>query len=303
MKKSKIIVPALGILLLSTAASVSGTVAWFTANRTYNASAGNFSVVSTGDNLNCTMAGGLGTQVNASDDTVIELANNAYKLTDASFDHLTEKFIIPDASGTKVDRSIALGSAVLGASNTSNNLFRTDNVYSAFTWEMDFSVAFSSSSTKNVGLYLDLANSSFDGGGSPTTAKGFRMAFIPNGSANAVKRVWADLETAAKSTYIAGDTAAETPFAGTGAVTPSAYVSPALIDSADATALPADGSATETTTNYLGKFICAAGTTVHLQYKVVVWYEGSDENITNTSASTVYDTVSTSLAFAIRNFA
>lgn len=32
MKKSKIIVPALGLLLLSTAASVSGTVAWFSAN-------------------------------------------------------------------------------------------------------------------------------------------------------------------------------------------------------------------------------------------------------------------------------
>ena len=32
MKKSKIIVPALGVLVLSTAASISGTVAWFTAN-------------------------------------------------------------------------------------------------------------------------------------------------------------------------------------------------------------------------------------------------------------------------------
>ena len=33
MKKSKIIVPALGILAFSTAAAVTGTVAWFTANR------------------------------------------------------------------------------------------------------------------------------------------------------------------------------------------------------------------------------------------------------------------------------
>ena len=32
MKKTKIIVPALGLLLRSTAASVSGTVAWFSAN-------------------------------------------------------------------------------------------------------------------------------------------------------------------------------------------------------------------------------------------------------------------------------
>ena len=38
MKKTKIIVPALGLLLLSTAASVTGTVAWFAANRIVTAS-------------------------------------------------------------------------------------------------------------------------------------------------------------------------------------------------------------------------------------------------------------------------
>ncbi len=38
MKKSKIIVPALGILAFSTAAAVTGTVAWFTANRSVTVS-------------------------------------------------------------------------------------------------------------------------------------------------------------------------------------------------------------------------------------------------------------------------
>lgn len=37
MKKTKVIIPALGILLLSTAASVTGTVAWFSANSTVQA--------------------------------------------------------------------------------------------------------------------------------------------------------------------------------------------------------------------------------------------------------------------------
>ena len=37
MKKTKIIIPALGMLLLSTAASVSGTVAWFSMNKTVTA--------------------------------------------------------------------------------------------------------------------------------------------------------------------------------------------------------------------------------------------------------------------------
>lgn len=38
MKKTKIIIPALGLLVLSTAASVSGTVAWFSMNTTVTAS-------------------------------------------------------------------------------------------------------------------------------------------------------------------------------------------------------------------------------------------------------------------------
>lgn len=37
MKKTKILLPAIGMLLLSTAASVSGTVAWFAANQTVSA--------------------------------------------------------------------------------------------------------------------------------------------------------------------------------------------------------------------------------------------------------------------------
>ena len=39
MKKTKIIIPALGLLVLSTAASVSGTVAWFSMNNTVSATA------------------------------------------------------------------------------------------------------------------------------------------------------------------------------------------------------------------------------------------------------------------------
>ena len=38
MKKSKIIAPALGVLILSTAASISGTFAWFSANNTVSVS-------------------------------------------------------------------------------------------------------------------------------------------------------------------------------------------------------------------------------------------------------------------------
>lgn len=46
MKKTKVIIPALGILLLSTAASVTGTVAWFTAANDVDVSGLNFTAQS-----------------------------------------------------------------------------------------------------------------------------------------------------------------------------------------------------------------------------------------------------------------
>ena len=38
MKKSKVVIPALGLIALSTAASITGTVAWFSANQSVTVS-------------------------------------------------------------------------------------------------------------------------------------------------------------------------------------------------------------------------------------------------------------------------
>ena len=94
MKKSKIIVPALGILLLSTAASISGTVAWFTATRTFSTTVSEFGVGSVDGNLSAVVAGGVGTKQkgtgSAADKKTILFKNDdddPSALTDASFNH------------------------------------------------------------------------------------------------------------------------------------------------------------------------------------------------------------------------
>ena len=61
MKKSKLIVPALAIIAFSTAASITGTVAWFTANRQVTINAGNYTVVKTSADLDCDLADGFQT--------------------------------------------------------------------------------------------------------------------------------------------------------------------------------------------------------------------------------------------------
>lgn len=58
MKKSRIIVPALAMLTLSVAASVTGTVAWFTASRTASMTASNLAAFNTEGNLTLNLAAG-----------------------------------------------------------------------------------------------------------------------------------------------------------------------------------------------------------------------------------------------------
>ena len=51
MKKSKIIIPAAAILALSVGASVTGTVAWFTASRTVSTTVNNLAAINTAGDL------------------------------------------------------------------------------------------------------------------------------------------------------------------------------------------------------------------------------------------------------------
>lgn len=151
MKKSKIIVPALAVLLLSTAASVTGTVAWFTANRVFNATVGEFAVVNTKDNLVCEMGAGLGTNVV---ENVVSV-DTGKVLTDASFDHITSSHYIfaPNAEGDAVGKKVALADADM--TTGANGLKREENaeVYSAFTFTMNFKLRVSTSG-QDTGLFF-----------------------------------------------------------------------------------------------------------------------------------------------------
>ena len=64
MKKTKIIIPALGLLLLSTAASVTGTVAWFAMNSTVSATGMSVKAKADGFFLEISGAGDSGTYSN-----------------------------------------------------------------------------------------------------------------------------------------------------------------------------------------------------------------------------------------------
>lgn len=138
-----------------------GVVAWFTANRTFAMTAGEFAVINTKNNLACVLAGGVGTE--ATTTSITTKAN--YILTDASFDHTetTHDIVIPNEDGDKIARIVALANADEGSENSGNHMFRqngtgSQKIFSAFTWNLTFTVTFAAAETQDLGLFLDLSS-------------------------------------------------------------------------------------------------------------------------------------------------
>ena len=312
MKKTRIIIPALAMIAFSVAASITGTVAWFTANRTAEIDAGTYAVVKTSNDLTVSLAEGVGTTVS---DTSGHIVTVGGKLTDGSFDHAgSNKYIIaPDATGKKVGKKTALSATTPKATGEAA-LLRGETadatpakIYTAVTWDMTFTIQFGSAAG-NVGLFMNLATTTFEpsdesiGATNQDTALGFRMAFIPQGTGSAgVAHVVAGLQQAGKCSYIGGEPADGSDLSDS----VTTYTGTTLISKADlsSSATLADSystSAASALNNYFGKFTFAAMTSVSITFKVVCWFEGTDENIVNGDNTnvTVFRDVTSHLEFS-----
>lgn len=138
MKKTKIIIPALGLLVLSTAASVTGTVAWFAANATVNANGmvlkaktdSQFLVISHDSASATWQAGVTATSVNLTYPANAEVLPTSRQSVESTLSWVT-------ASGTSTTNGAASGAlTALDISETSNygvaggkNYFVYDVVY------------------------------------------------------------------------------------------------------------------------------------------------------------------------------
>ena len=307
MKKSKIIIPALAIIAFSTAASIAGSVAWFTASRQAVVNSGTYAVVKTTSNLKCELVNGVGTTVNNTSTTV----NFGGKLTDGSFNHSTGNVYAPNSQGSAIDTgekgevdissydssdadAIAAVAAKLERATVkegSTNL----KVYTAATFDIKFTVNFGAVEG-DLGLYLNCTgtNSQFTTDGTAITATGFRMAFFPKGKSSTASdqkaKAFADLQLGENCKYVAG----RDNFIGT------SYAENTLIDSAYHADLPTS----ETTRaqaiarpDYLGIFAYESQAEVTLTFRVVCWFEGTDPNVKNQDADSKYQEVASKLTF------
>ena len=304
MKKSRIIVPAMAMIAFSTAASIAGSVAWFTASRSATIKAGTYAVVKTNADLDVTLAAGVGTTVvngTVENPSLRSVSLGQNLLTDGSFNHNDGNIFTPNENADAIDSTKTVNVSELGTSAGVAKLVRQTfsedkKVYTAVTWGISFSVSFPSSEG-DYGLFLDTGSSKYEvtPTATPVTATGFRLGFYPINTpegSTAHKRVYAALQEEDNCKYIA---------ASTSAMTGVAYTDNYLIasDNID-TELPTEATARATAiarNDCLGIFKYSSLATVTLSYTVVAWFEGTDPNVENQLSPELYQSVVASLQF------
>lgn len=309
MKKTKILVPALGLLALSTVASVTGTVAWFTANAKVSVPFSQFQIkkltsdlgISSVEKLGVTITGtGKDQQITAKKYD----GSNYATLTHASVNCDDSNLWTMNSANAKVNQS-SKTSAMFDNFVESNpamaakvNSSSQTETYYAYSWDTTFTYNVTNPSDK-VNLYFDFTSiCNYDGvAGDKETGMGFRLAMI-NGNNPDGFVVWSPKQGSTMKTK-AGAGSDASCYVKT-ATTNEAYDATAtgnLIFEADNTISVIDAADTGTTNrkDCLGQF---TATVSSITVKFIAWFEGEDPNVVDDGK---LDTVSATLGFYIRS--
>ena len=285
-KKSKfVILPALATLVLTGVASVTGTVAWFTANRAVTASAGNFEARGLNGDFKIQATLGVGTTTTdtaGNTSSTVAVAENTL-MADASYDInkdiLYTKVLGEDEKGTaSVTGFKVIGTTGKYDSLNANNLKAgsvTDDstgktVYYALTWKYTFTYTFTDT-TKKIDLFLDNEGSSFKSSTDTSlvdksVSKGFRVGFIGD-----------------KKTILSADTQTKHVAATDLSAVAENYTTETdvhYLTAGSTNAKATDGVSDNTSRpDYLGTFEPTSKTSIEI--KVIAWFEGCDSNVVN----------------------
>ena len=167
-KKSSVIVPALARIAVTAAASVSGTVAWFTATRKVTGTMSNFQAEADGGDLTITTAALMGTKPSDAQGVIVD-----GKLTHGSFDY------------ANLYAPVLLDGEVTAFTNKGGVANNTENAWLAYTktdttkvwygvaWKWTISYA-AVNSTDKIAVIIDQFTSGYDSANK--TAGGFEIA-------------------------------------------------------------------------------------------------------------------------------
>lgn len=266
MKKSKIILPAVALLTISTVAAASSTVAWFTANRTVDVNLSQVAIYNPESDLNVTLV----KDDNAG--TFVDNTKNAQIVTlpsymrDGSVDAANKKVYKKDVVTSEY-------SLVNGYStDTATIAGESKVIYRATHWTMNFSMV--GASTNDYGVLLDMGKTKctiVNNEDNGKVSQAFRIAFV---SEDAVT-VLAPFSTATSLTYVK-DT--DGSIKNDGAYT-SEIVSSSLKDKAIKTSEVTATTDFNAANGYVGTIDKSAdGTVQTLSVECYAWFEGEDPN-------------------------
>ncbi len=292
-KKSRIIVPTLALITATTVASVTGTVAWFTASQTAKVTAANFTTASADGKLEVTATAGIATSKTTGSTDGITI--NATGMLDASYDGAKVYTDVPNAGSNDNKYQEIASDYKLGDTNK----------YYAVTWTYQFSVTVDSGVNSTYAIFLDGSNTSF---ADVATKKGTTMPGLRI-SINGSKRLVVGASTASKNNqYVSGVNATSnyTAPVATDADSNNTYFFSSEYVSGGANVL-ANATGYVTDPSSRGDYI---GTTdvpnsdhkALLSATVVAWFEGTDPSIVSGENNTLPDmsSVKATLGFYAR---
>lgn len=249
LKKSAVVIPALARIAVTAAASVSGTVAWFTANRAVSATASTFTAYDDNGSLEITATAGKGTTVTNKKDVSVRGV-----LTDASFDFAN---VWTDVRNDDGEAPTAFKQVTDANYKTGSTNKEDKEVYYAVDWT--YTITLTSKTKDNVDLFFDLS-STFTGREADDTSNGFRIAMVAGEQESKQKLVWGVDDV---KTHVSAVDNAQSAFdANEYTQTVSDYSK--RVDG---------GAGASNTKEYLGTF---TPTSTSITITCTAWYEGTD---------------------------
>ena len=288
LKKSAVVIPALARIAITAAASVSGTVAWFTAAKTVTATAGHFQASYNDGNLSVRATSWMADKNRLGsgetpDQTVLSISDNGkdvtvkegVSFTDASYDLATDTLysdIVKD-DGSAPTQFESKGTSVEKDNKWVSN--PANKVVFGVVWKYTFTYKFGADIANNYDLMFSPSKSKLDAAND--TSAGLRIALVGddvyNGTnKNAVVFANEGYDTSATQ-HISATTGTKTEYK-------DLYMRRV---SSDPTLV--EGESHIGKQGYLGTFVPkTANNDVTMNVRVVAWFEGTYYHVVSTQA-------------------
>ena len=275
MKKSRIILPAVALLTISTVAAASSTVAWFAASRDVTVKGNTVTVVNPESALNVTLAPLKGTTETTKDQTL----NLPLYMRDGS--------VNIDDNGQAYKQDIVTKEYV-AADYTTENDSQGNPIYRAASWKMTFKMV--ADSADNYAVFFNtkylatkITATVDEGNTNEKIKESFRIAFV-TGNVKSVLAPFANELTYVKAAGVENAESALGTY-NTIRISNSAKRQPTEIASGDA-----QTNALTATNGYIGTITTGA----ELEVTCYAWFEGMDpscvvDNGISTKVTTVLD--------------